>query len=217
MRSKQGTFQFNTSIAFPISALILLVFVLLGINFWQSVDDRMPVNTVANVLPNPKKINNFQLVTSDNKQLSTTNLTAHWTLLYFGYTRSNSISPNTLSLLNRIYNMLQTDYPTLQVMFVSLDPERDTLNEIKDFTASFNKNFIGATGTSDELQELENQLGIQLKRTSSAANVDNYQISYTNTILLINPDAKLQATFPANAKPDEARLAFEEMVRNHLS
>src|SRR5580692_1981150 len=103
MRSKQHPFEFNTSIAFPISALILLILVLLGINAWQSAPEEIPSNTTAILLPIPKKINSFHLTTTDDKEFSQKNFGNHWTLLYFGYTHSDATCPNTLSLLNRIY------------------------------------------------------------------------------------------------------------------
>jgi len=216
MRSKQQSFQFNTSFAFPISALILIIVVLYAINHWPLFSTPSMTPSVASILPDPKKATPFTLIDADNQLFTQKNLDHHWTLLFFGFTRCHNLCPMALSLLNRLYNTLQPSYPFLQVAFISTDPDNDTPAVIKNFTASFNKNFIGATGTVTEIQALQKQFGIFSEKMVKQQNGVHFRVNHSNVILLVNPRGELQAYFPANSQPDEIRLAFEEIVKHYV-
>ena len=106
----------------------------------------------------------FNLVDQHNATMTPARMQGKWTLLFFGYTHCPDYCPTTLSALNAALRRLRTDNPKLdgriQVLFVSLDPFRDTPAVLADYVAFFNPGFIGATGKAAELKRFTTLLGV---------------------------------------------------------
>jgi protein SCO1 len=132
----------------------------------------------------PRDIKPFELVTASGEFFTQQNLRDHWTLLFFGFTHCASLCPTTLDLLKRAYTKLHPIIPNLQVVFISLDPERDNLPALRRYTSAFHPDFIGVSGKIAELHKLQSQLGIYSERDNTT---QNYQVLHTPNILLINP------------------------------
>lgn len=156
---------------------------------------------VGLIFPAPREIKTFELAATNNQAFTDKNLRGHWTLLFFGFTHCSSICPTTLDVLNRVYTDLQTQYPTLQVALISVDPTRDTIPSLKTYVETYNPAFIGVTGKLPELRKLQSQLGIYAA-PDDAAN-SNYQIQHTSSVLLINPQGKWSGLFKYGLKTDE--------------
>jgi len=112
------------------------------------------------IFPVARDIKSFELVTAENQPFQQKNFYHHWTLLFFGFTHCSYVCPTTLDMMNHVYDKLAGKYPNLQVVLISLDPERDTPESLKKYTHSFNPTFIGVTGKIQELRKLQSQLGI---------------------------------------------------------
>lgn len=165
------------------------------------------------LFPTPRDINKFSLVSADEQKFSQQNLLGHWTLLFFGFTHCSSICPTTLDMLQRAYNKLHTSYPTLQVVLISLDPERDTPTALAKYTHAFNPDFIGVSGKIQDLRKLQSQFGIYSERDTNTDQT-NYQIQHTGSILLINPQGKWVGLFNANLNPTQFIQAFTNGVNS---
>lgn len=159
----------------------------------------------------PRDIQAFELAAGDASSFTQKNFLKHWTLLFFGFTHCDNVCPTTLEKLNRVYGKLHTTYPTLQVVLISLDPERDTPTVISHYTHSFNPNFIGVTGSMQALRKLQSQLGIVSVRDSTDST--HYQLQHTASIFLINPQGKWAGLFNNGLTPDQFSKAFETSVR----
>lgn len=203
---KPSTFQFNTSVAFPITALILVFVMSLTLYFWNQSEQPGAVSAINKnilVLPTPRSIEPFSLVTGDKKPFDNKQLEGKWTLMLFGLTHCEHVCPATLSLLNRAYNNLHSLFPSLQVVFVSLGQERNAGEQVKKYTNNFNHHFIGATGPMPEINKLKNQL------------TEMNSPKHANSILLLNPEGKLYAMLPENLNPNQMKEFFEKIIVNH--
>ncbi len=165
------------------------------------------------LFPVPREIKSFDLITSDKTPFKQKNLYQHWTLLFFGFTHCASACPTTLDMMNRAYTKLQATYPNLQVVFISLDPDRDTPESLKAYTQLFNSNFIGVTGKIQELRKLQSQLGIYSDRDNSSSTND-YQLQHTSSILLINPQGQWAGLFKFGLKPEQLARGFEDSIKS---
>lgn len=160
------------------------------------------------VFPVAREIKSFELTSSNGAKLTETVFRQHWTLLFFGFTHCSSICPTTLDLLNRVYSKLHASHPNLQVVFISLDPIRDTSAALAQYTRSFNPNFISATGNMQELRKLQSQLGVY------SANMEGSdQIQHTPSIFLINPEGKWNGMFNQGMTPDQFVATFENAIK----
>jgi protein SCO1 len=190
-----------SSIAFAALALLF------GMWSQHNLGKSQPVELKSGTLfPVPREIHPFNLISAPGGQSFTNkNLKGHWSMLFFGFTHCAMLCPTTLKSLNQSYQQLQaanvTELP--QIVFISIDPERDTLKDINDYVKMFNKNFIGVTGTKQQLDKLTKELSIlHMKITTDNSKENNYQIDHSGTVLLINPQGQLQALFtpPIDAK-----------------
>ncbi|MDR3478625.1 MAG: SCO family protein [Gammaproteobacteria bacterium] len=168
--------------------------------------DAHHVNIQGIYLLNPLVIPKFTLTDNHNHRFSNENLQGQWTLLFFGFTHCATVCPITMSAINQMYQQLilsKSNVPLPQVVFMSVDPDSDTIKIINDYVTSFNPHFIGVKTTAENTTTIENQFHIvSIKTKTTIKNVDYPVISHSAEILLINPEGKIQAYFayPHTAK-----------------
>lgn len=133
-----------------ITLLIILAFIafvlgsFIGTRWQKPLADQV---SVATILPTPRTISPFHLTDMHNHSFTNQSLLGHWTLMFFGFTNCGYICPTTMGALKQVYNTLQTNkQPLPQIMFISIDPERDTPQKIQQYVTSFDPNFLDDTG-----------------------------------------------------------------------
>ena len=187
--------------------LILLVFVIAANIFYFSRSKQTSAIKIDGVyLTKPTDIADFQLTDNKGKIFTKTNLTGHWTFLFFGFTNCGMVCPTTMAALNNMHKILEKDLPQdqlPQVVLVSVDPERDTTQRINEYVKAFNPHFIGARGDMAATTALEKQLHIiSVKMLADGQGKNHYTINHSAEIMLFNPSAKLQAflSYPHQAE-----------------
>ncbi len=154
--------------------------------------------------PNPKALKAFSLEGDGRQAFDLDSLKGKWTFLFFGYTHCPDVCPVTLSVLaeveRRLSNAKQSAENT-QVVFVSLDPQRDNQERLQQYVRYFSPDFLGVTGDEERLSVLTRQLGIVHTRSASGPSGD-YLVDHTASVLLTDPEARLVAVFglPHNAE-----------------
>ena len=144
--------------------LVLVVVVLAGVYWYYSLKTARPPDPpgVQSIVP-PEKVASFDLMDQHGKPFTEARLLGKWTIMFFGYTHCPDFCPTTLAGLNSAYRRLEQEAPrlaaTTQVVFVSVDPFRDTPQLLGDFVSHFNKDFIGVTGSATQLHRLSDPLG----------------------------------------------------------
>lgn len=182
--------------------LILLATIALLFGLWfhhNTVDKKPPLQT-ATVLLTPRDIQDFSLIDTNGHPFTRKNLKQHWSLIFFGFTHCPDLCPTTLAELKMAYEKLlsKKQQPMPQVIFISVDPERDTPAMIKRYLSSFHADFIGLTGNEKTLNQLTQEMSvIYMKVMPGEHNTaeNSYTIDHSGTVLMINPDAKLIAIF----------------------
>lgn len=194
----------------------LLVFALFMYRTQYNTVSKVYTSENATMFPTARDIKPFTLVRADTQQAFTQkNFFGHWTLLFFGFTNCASICPTTLDTLAHAYDRLMLIKPGLQVVFVSLDPTRDTTEKLTAYTQKFHVSFIGVTGKINEIRKLQAQFHIFSVQdetspgTSDVAANHNYQIQHTSSILLINPKGEWSGLFSFGMKPEQFANEFE--------
>jgi len=178
--------------------ILLLVFVSLfavlssyiGFHFLTQ-KKQVPTELLAVLKPSPIALQKFSVIDQNNKPFTLENLRNKNSLLFFGYTSCPDICPTTLSILNQVYKQLEKK---VNVVFVSVDPQRDTTDKLSSYMKYFNKNFLGVTGSKKDIDQITKQFNagyIIEEKTSD----DNYLVSHTSSIFLINPELNIIASF----------------------
>jgi protein SCO1/2 len=114
--------------------------------------------------------------------------------LFFGYTSCPDICPTTLAELNQALEELGESGDQVQVLFVTVDPERDTPERVQEYVNHFNASFIGLSGSEAELAGVWNDYGVfrQVVESSSAA---GYLVDHTARVTLIDQQGNLRVSF----------------------
>lgn len=153
------------------------------------------LHPTTTVFPRAQLLAPFSLTNHQHREVNLFTLAKKWSFLFFGYTYCPDVCPNTLVVLKHVYEELvkQGDVLNTQVLFISVDPQRDTLEQLASYTSYFNKDFLGITGSPDQIATLAHPLGITYFQTSN--DNKNYLIDHSATILLIDPLLRLRASF----------------------
>lgn len=162
----------------------------------------------ATVLSEGKFLPEFTLEDHHGKSFTNENLKGQWSFIFFGYTHCPDICPTTLSLLNQVDQVLkkETDIALPKTVFISVDPERDTVKHLAEYVSYFNPEFIGVTGRIENIQMLSSALGIAFGQESIQED-GSYEIYHGARVMLIDPDARLRALF--SLSPDVNTIASD--------
>jgi protein SCO1/2 len=185
-----------------------------GISFWNVMQGpQQSVTSTLMVLPEPRVIADFALLDDEGRPFSLENLRGHWTLMFFGFTNCPDVCPSALYDLNlvteKLKQMRDEELPTLQVLFVSVDPERDTPEKLSEYLGYFNPGFIGVTGSQAQLKPLAMQLGIAYEIEEHEPGAERYNVYHSVSFLLTDPDGHLYGVFPA---PHDAEKITSDLV-----
>lgn len=133
----------------------------------------------------------FNLIGKGNQPFTLDNFKGYWSYVFFGYTHCPDICPTTLQVMNQTLQQLSPD--EAQAVFISVDPERDTIEKIKSYVEYFNPDMLGATGDPEVINKLTRHIGIIYQRVENPASKENYLVDHSASILLINPRGELAA------------------------
>jgi len=169
-----------------------------------------PVLQQATLLPSGRQLDAFSLIDQQGQPFTQDNLKGHWTFAFFGYTHCPDVCPTALAMLAQVIHKLKDkgrggELP--RVLFVSVDPQRDTPQVLAKYLTTFNPDFIGATGEDGEISKLTHQLGIMYAREKGGSD-DNYVVNHSAAIVLFDPDGKYHALFGSPHDPDKITSDF---------
>lgn len=157
-----------------------------------------------------RDVKEFELVQGNGNAFKQKELRGHWTLMFFGFTHCAQICPATLEMLTRAYKELKPLYPNLQVVLVSVDPERDTPTFMLNYTKKYHTDFIGATGTIQAVRKLQSQLGVFAEKETTDSS--HYQVQHTSSILLFNPKGQWTGSIRYGLSPQQFVITFKESM-----
>ena len=131
------------------------------------------------------------------------------TLLFFGFTHCPEVCPTTLSnLLNNI-ELLEKNKKNYRVLFVTLDPERDTINNLNDYLQNFNSSVIGLTGELNEINKFAKNWNIYWEKVSEG---DSYTINHTATVFMINKKGNFAGTIAWGESDESIKLKLQKLL-----
>ena len=166
----------------------------------------------ATILYDATAITSFTLIDHNGEVFSQDNLIGKWSFLSFGYTHCPDICPSTLKTLDLVDKILHEMDNTIlpQTIFITLDPERDDVATLSEYIPWFNKDFIGLTGTAEQIAVLTKNLGIMNQKRQDQTGEGDYQIDHTVVIMVIDPKGRLRALSSA---PHDAQTIADDFIK----
>jgi protein SCO1/2 len=150
----------------------------------------------AVVLDKPRIFGDFELVDHRGETFNISRMQDIWTIVFFGFTHCPDICPTTLAMLNDTYSKLKdSEKDRLQIVMISLDSERDTVEKMAEYVPYFNSSFIGVTGDKYVISRLAAELFIAYNRVPLGD--DDYTMDHSTQLILINPKGHYHGFFKA--------------------
>lgn len=175
--------------------LVALVAVILGITVNKVLNGRSEGNPAELIdagiilLPQSRTVPSLEMTDEKGQTVAVDELTGKWSLLFFGYTFCPDICPTTLAQLRQVKSELPKEaVDRLQVILVSVDPNRDTPTQLQQYLGYFDKDFRGLTGSLDNLQKLANAVSIPFIPADTSK--PNYTVDHSGNLAVIGPDGK---------------------------
>jgi len=165
-----------------VGALMLLATVM-ALGYWpvspslfQARLRQPPESLLGTLWPEPRPLSAFMLKDAQQRPFEIARLHGRWSFVFFGYTNCPDVCPTTLAVLKGVAARLEQESPLhekAQFVFVSLDPQRDSLEHLGRYVAYFNKDIVGTTGNAEQIAGFaDGGLGfssVLLARTDSVA------------------------------------------------
>ena len=124
-------------------------------------------------------------------------------LLFFGYTSCPDVCPTTLSEMKRVMAELGADAERVQVVFVTVDPKRDTPEKLKEYVSIFNPSFIGLSGSMEALEKVWSDYGVYREEEELPNSATGYLVNHTARVYLIDRDGNLRLSYSYGTPTDD--------------
>ena len=154
----------------------------------------------AGVFDPPRAAPEFSLRGSDGAELKLARYRGKVVILEFGFTSCPDVCPTTLSALARARKQLGPQGEQLQIVYVTVDPERDDVDRLRQYLAAFDPTFVGGTGTPEQLEAVRREYGIAATRITQGG---SYAFSHSSYTYLIDRAGMLRALMPYGHAPED--------------
>jgi protein SCO1/2 len=161
----------------------------------------------ATVLEAPRPVAQFRLTDQTGSEFTNADLSGQWSIIFSGFTYCPDVCPLTLAQLREVEQQLG-NLRHHRTVFVSVDPERDTPALLAQYLGWFNPDWIGLTGTAQELSTLLDSLGMAQVRVPIGQGGD-YTVDHSTAVVLIDPQARMIGYWKA---PLDARQLAEDLA-----
>ncbi|MBK8162580.1 MAG: SCO family protein [Gammaproteobacteria bacterium] len=216
--------------------MLIIIFAILvlelSVGVWIYVARNISVPEIdisgVTVFTPPNDLPPFDLTDHDHRPFDNHRLRGRWTLAVFGYTSCPDFCPTTLAEMARLFNRLSQSPEAGQApqfVFISVDPYRDTPEQLASYVGYFRPDFLGVTGEAGKLQRLNDSLGIHFEYADPDTNlpirdvqhepsIDHYIVDHYSGLLIVDPRGRLVATLLPPFEL-ERTLDVYHQLRNH--
>lgn len=157
----------------------------------------------------PRPVAEFTLTDHDGQPFANAQLRGHWSLVFAGFTHCPDVCPTTLGLMKVVAQQLGGKAPAM--VFLSVDPERDTPAVLKQYVQHFGPPIVGVTGARESLDRFCASLGIAYVKIPGASDAD-YTVDHSAALVLLDPQGRVAGYFPPPLKADTLAADLSRIV-----
>jgi len=158
----------------------------------------------------------FTLVGADGGLVSDTDFRGKWLLIFFGYTHCPDVCPTSLATMALIVDQLGEAAATLQPLFISVDPARDTPEIVAEYAAAFHPRIVGLTGSEEQVAAAARSHRVYYSKvppSDGAESADDYAVAHTAHLYLMDPDGVYATVF----SPTDTVEAIVSAIRARMT
>ncbi|KAL5556013.1 hypothetical protein UlMin_038249 [Ulmus minor] len=149
----------------------------------------------------------FTLVDTENQIVTEKNLLGKWVLLYFGYTSSPDIGPEQLQIMAKAIDQLESRHNVkVLLVFVTIDPQRDTPAQLRPYLKEFDSRIVGLTGSISAIRQMAQEYRVFFKKVEEEG--DDYLIESSHNMYLMNPNMEVVRCFGVEYDADDLSEAI---------
>lgn len=144
----------------------------------------------------PHAAPDFELRGSDGAPATLARFKGKIVVVAFGFSYCPKVCPVTLAKLSEVFRELGPQGKDVQVLFITVDPARDSPERLKEFVSFFNPGFIGATGTSEQLEKVQKDYGVVATKVASENKKLGYEVHHSSSLYVIDREGKVRVLVP---------------------
>lgn len=195
-----------TTAAYPLKAILVCLFSL----FLLTCTSRSP-ELHGSIYDPPRPAPELELQSTTGEAFSLSSVTGDVVLVYFGYTYCPDICPATLAEVKLIFEELGDQSDRLQLIMVTVDPQRDTPQVLRDYLGRFHPRFTGLWADGEQLERVMSEYGV-FAQIEPSDDPDRYLVSHTARLFLLDQDGMLRTNYPFGTARNEIRADLELLL-----
>ena len=224
-----STIKSTVLLCFVFIGIVLVMFVISVLRVPQLSVEEMRSKGVF-LLPTPRDIAAFKLTDHMGKTFDRSSINGRWSFVFFGFVSCPDVCPTSMSVLGTVDRQLQASNPELAEQFqgilVSVDPERDSTENLAKYATAFSPRFLGVTGPREDLVGLTTQVNVAFAKVpldepalpgSASADIaaDAYTVDHTGNIVIINPRGHYHGFIKLPHDSETIRLTYQTLASQY--
>jgi len=155
----------------------------------------------------------FHLVDQTGRPVDQSVLKGKWSAVYFGYTYCPDVCPTTLTTLGGAIDRMGGQAKDFQVVFITVDPHRDTPAQMKNYLSSseFPRGVVGLTGTDAQIAQVAQAYRVYYQKAGTG---DAYSVDHSSAIYLMDPRGQFATVIPYGLTPDQAKESIVKAMQD---
>ena len=182
--------------------------------FSQRTQSSAPSLINGTILQTPRATAPFRLIDHRSQPFVPANLRDRWSFVFFGFTHCPDVCPTTLHTFRAMYESLpgqSIDPAQVQVVFVSVDPERDSAEKLQQYVPYFHPEFVGVTGTPEATKQFAKNLGVLYVKVPQQ-NSDEYSVDHSASVFVFDPQGRMKAVLSPPYKAAELVSVLKQLL-----
>ncbi|MEJ2043392.1 MAG: SCO family protein [Reinekea sp.] len=214
--SEQLAAKQKQAVGLTVTILAVVVVFIIGMMLWKYANTGSDVAAVLEqnqtvLFDAPRMLPSVNLTRHDGSSFSTDSLKGQWDIVNFGYTYCPDICPTNMADLNIAYKSL-TELglaDQIQVWMISVDPQRDTPEQLAQYVPYFNENFIGVTGEIDQISTFATQLSAVFYPEGSG---EGYTVAHSDNMAIVDPQGHFVALMRPPHRPGNITAVMQALM-----
>ena len=151
----------------------------------------------------------FTLVNQQGRTVTDETFRGRWMLVFFGFTHCPDVCPTALNDMSAVLTELGTASDKLQPIFITVDPERDTVGAMSQYVANFDPRIVTLTGTPEQIAQAAKAYRVYYKKVPQS---DDYTMDHTGILYLMDPQGRFMTHFTPNTPPADMAARIRKLL-----